>query len=44
MSNPIIPSDINSWSKAQTAEYYIDELYRRAGVDLDPADRRLQRA
>ena len=23
MSNPIIPSDINSWSKAQTAEYYI---------------------
>jgi hypothetical protein len=26
MSNPIIPSDINSWSKAQTAEYYIDEF------------------
>src|SRR5215472_4470750 len=26
MSNPIIPSDINSWSKAQTAEYYIDKL------------------
>jgi len=26
MSNPIIPSDINGWSKAQTAEYYIDEL------------------
>src|SRR6516162_8179344 len=26
MSNPIIPSDINRWSKAQTAEYYIDEF------------------
>jgi len=26
MINPIIPSDINSWSKAQTAEYYIDEF------------------
>jgi Bifunctional DNA primase/polymerase, N-terminal len=26
MSNPTIPSDINSWSKAQTAEYYIDKL------------------
>jgi hypothetical protein len=26
MSNPTIPSDINSWSKAQTAEYYSDEL------------------
>ena len=26
MSNPIIPSDINSWSKTQIAEYYIDQL------------------
>src|SRR6516162_5916704 len=26
MSNPIIPSDINRWSKAQTAEYYINEF------------------